>query len=303
LFAAEMMSLHREYLPHRVALVLNTSRAELGTSLFAGVQVFNQNERIVYGRTVLFNGPVTPEGEPFQLTAWYPKDEPQQVRAKVTDFIFADAPLTVPVFKIPLTVSASKRAWWITFAYFQTSSGVHSYERPSLSWIRSEYRTWCRTSGDGVREPSLGQGSLRRRGRTHWRHLPRHDRWQALRRARCRVGRLDSILRNFEETPRLPAGQGTETLVCRGLVLEFVTRKGTFSAPGRYRIADVVSNRDPGIVTMDLTSSQITEGRWPFAFTGVHLEGREGYLQLDEMTESSARGTFRAMMRRQPNGE
>jgi hypothetical protein len=111
-----MMSLHRECLPRRVALVLNTSRAELGTSLFAGVQVSNQNERIVYGRAVLFDGPVTSEGEPFQLTAWYPKDEPQQVRAKVTDFIFADAPLTVPVFKIPLTVSANRRVSWRSFA-------------------------------------------------------------------------------------------------------------------------------------------------------------------------------------------
>lgn len=113
----------------------------------------------------------------------------------------------------------------------------------------------------------------------------------------------DSIQIQRGDDADLPPEQGIRTLICRGLVLEFVSPRGTLPAPGRYRIAEGEIGKDPGSVNLYIESSHITEGRWPFAFTGVHLEGREGYLQLDEMTESSARGTFHAIVRRQPNGE
>ena len=77
--------------------------------------------------------------------------------------------------------------------------------------------------------------------------------------------------------------------------------EGTLPAPGRYRVADG-ANHDPGGVALHIEESHITAGRWPFALTGIHLEGKEGPLQLEQFTDSSARGTFRAMVRRQPNG-
>lgn len=117
------------------------------------------------------------------------------------------------------------------------------------------------------------------------------------------LGDSIQILRDYARNMGLPEGQGLKTLICRGLILGFVSPEGTFPAPGRYRIAVGVRNLDTGSVNLSIESSHINEGRWPFAFTGVHLEGKEGYLQLDEMTESSARGTFHAIMRRQPNGE
>lgn len=117
------------------------------------------------------------------------------------------------------------------------------------------------------------------------------------------LGDSIQIHRDFEDNAGLPREQGIKTLICRGLVLEFVSPRGTVPAPGRYRIANGVIGKDTGSVNLYIESSNINEGRWPFAFTGVHLEGKEGYLQLDEMTESSARGTFHAIMRRQPNGE
>jgi hypothetical protein len=91
--------------------------------------------------------------------------------------------------------------------------------------------------------------------------------------------------------------------VCRRLVLEFLSRAGTRPGAGRYRVVSHVIGTDTGSVGVYVGFSGIDAGRWSFAPTGVHLEGKEGYLQLGEMTDSSASGTFRAVVRRQPNGE
>jgi hypothetical protein len=99
----------------------------------------------------------------------------------------------------------------------------------------------------------------------------------------------------------LPEGQGVKTIVCRGLVLQLVSPEGAFPSRQRFRVADGVS-LDTGVVSVHVEHSDVGEGHWPFALTGVHLEGKEGFLQLDEMTKYLARGTFRAIVRRQPNG-
>ena len=99
-----------------------------------------------------------------------------------------------------------------------------------------------------------------------------------------------------------PLGRTITTLGCRGIVMQFDTPEGTRPVPGRYRIANRVIGSDT-TVTLDVNFSGINEGRWPLAFTGVHLEAKEGYLQLDEMTGTAVRGTFHAIVRRQPNGE
>jgi hypothetical protein len=100
---------------------------------------------------------------------------------------------------------------------------------------------------------------------------------------------------------QLPPGQGLNSVYCLGLQLLIVAPVGTFPPPGRYRaVGPLVS--DPGVVTVRVYFRGVREGSWPFAFTGVHLEAKDGFLQLDEMTSNSARGTFRAVMRRQPNG-
>ena len=117
------------------------------------------------------------------------------------------------------------------------------------------------------------------------------------------LGDSIQIHRDFEDNAGLPPGLGIKSLICRGLVLEFVSPRGTLPAPGRYSVADGVIGKDTGSVNLYIEFSHINEGRWPFALTGVHLEGKEGYLQLDEMTDFSARGRFRAIVRRQPNGE
>ena len=116
------------------------------------------------------------------------------------------------------------------------------------------------------------------------------------------LGDSIQIMADFVSNSGLPRGQGVKALICRGLVLEFISPEGTLPAPGRYRIAPEGSNSDPGSVDLHIEESHITEGRWPFALTGIHLEGREGHLQLEQFTDSSVRGTFRAIVRRQPNG-
>jgi hypothetical protein len=100
-----------------------------------------------------------------------------------------------------------------------------------------------------------------------------------------------------------PLGVAIKTLVCRGIVLTFVSPEGARTATGRYRIANGAVGYDTGSVRLYIGFSGIKAGPWPFAFTGVHLEGKGGYLQLDDMTDSTARGTFHAVARRQPNGE
>jgi hypothetical protein len=105
----------------------------------------------------------------------------------------------------------------------------------------------------------------------------------------------------FPQDASPPDGRTMTGLVCRGLILEFVSPEGTRPAPGRYRI--VSHGIDTGTVQMSIHYSGIDEGNWPFASTGVHLEGKEGYVQLDELTDSSVRATFHVVVRRQPNGE
>lgn len=107
----------------------------------------------------------------------------------------------------------------------------------------------------------------------------------------------------FSEDASPPRGQTITSLVCRGIVLQFVSRRGTQPGPGRYRVVSSVIGIDTGSVELYIGFSGINEGHWPFALTGVHLEGKDGYVQLDAMTDSSAHGTFRAIARRQPNGE
>jgi hypothetical protein len=106
---------------------------------------------------------------------------------------------------------------------------------------------------------------------------------------------------NVSETG-LPDGQGVKTIVCRGLVLQFVSPEGAYPARRRFRVADGTS-LDTGVVSVAIDHSDVGEGHWPFAITGVYLEGKEGVVQLDEMTDSTARGTFRMIVRRQPRGE
>ena len=101
----------------------------------------------------------------------------------------------------------------------------------------------------------------------------------------------------------LPAGQGVASLNCLGLHLIIVTPVGTFPPTGRYRAVGGLLSSAAGLVDISVYSRQVRAGLWPFAFGGVHLEAKDGYLQLDEMTANAARGTFRAVMRRQPNGE
>lgn len=100
----------------------------------------------------------------------------------------------------------------------------------------------------------------------------------------------------------LPAGQGVNSLYCLGLQLMIVSPLGTFPPQGRYAAAGGPLSGDAGLVNMRVYFRRVREGRWPFALTGVHLEARDGYLELDEMTANTARGSFRAVMRRQPNG-
>jgi hypothetical protein len=116
------------------------------------------------------------------------------------------------------------------------------------------------------------------------------------------LGEKLTVRRDLVQNADLPEGTGVKTLVCRGLVMEIVSKEGAFAPPGRYPVAEGVS-LDTGVVSVLVSSGDIGAGRWPLALTGVHLEGKEGFLQLDEMTNDAARGTFRVIVRRQPNGE
>ena len=91
--------------------------------------------------------------------------------------------------------------------------------------------------------------------------------------------------------------------MCRGIALTFVTPYGVRPAAGHYRISSGAVGYDTGSVRLYIAFSRITAGSWRLAPTGVHLEAKDGYLQLDEITDSTARGTFHAIVRRQPNGE
>jgi hypothetical protein len=91
------------------------------------------------------------------------------------------------------------------------------------------------------------------------------------------------------------------TVVCRGLVLEFDTSGEGPPSPGRYHLANRGAGGDTTATLEVAYSSYVTAGRWPFARTGVHLEAREGYLQLEAITGGTARGTFHAVMRREAN--
>ena len=100
-----------------------------------------------------------------------------------------------------------------------------------------------------------------------------------------------------------PRGWTITGVVCRGLVLEFAYPRGTLPSPGRYRIVSEMTRRDTANVKLSVYNGNINEGRWPYAPTGVYLEGQEGYLQLEEFTGTSVRATFHAIARRRPNGE
>lgn len=167
LFVGEMTALHKECLPKSVTLTLSTSTAALASELTADTKAFNQNDRELPGRIVSIGGPVVQQQQTNRLTARYPKDEPQQVRASVTDFIFADAPLTVPVFNIPLTVSANRRLTWRSFAAANGPGGTFTdhpapttppagcpeyvrYDNADGSWLM--YAAFCETTYTPVYE-------------------------------------------------------------------------------------------------------------------------------------------------------
>lgn len=91
--------------------------------------------------------------------------------------------------------------------------------------------------------------------------------------------------------------------MCRGIAFTFVTPRSVRPTAGHYRISGGAVGYDTGSVRLYIVYSGVKEGAWPFAPTGVHLEAKDGYLQLDEITDSTARGTFHAIVPRQPNGE
>lgn len=91
------------------------------------------------------------------------------------------------------------------------------------------------------------------------------------------------------------------TIVCRGLVFELYTSGNGPPSPGRYHLANPLAGGDTSATLNVGYSSYVTAGRWPFARTGVHLEAREGHLQLEAITGTTARGTFHAVMRREAN--
>jgi hypothetical protein len=107
----------------------------------------------------------------------------------------------------------------------------------------------------------------------------------------------------FTPLTEQPPGQTLTMFVCRGIVVEFITAAGSSPRPGRYPIENGEIGIDTGTVVLHIGYSGVGTGPWPFALSGVHLAGKEGYLQLDAMTNSSVRGTFHAIVRRQPNGE
>jgi hypothetical protein len=134
--------------------------ATLGSELTADAKALNQNGRELPGRIVSIGGPVR-QHSMNRLTAVYPKDEPQQVRANVTDFIFAEAPLTIPVFDIPLTVKTDRVLSWHFFAASNGPNGTWTDHSPPTappsgcaehvkfsstdgSWI--EYAAYCETT-------------------------------------------------------------------------------------------------------------------------------------------------------------
>jgi hypothetical protein len=111
------------------------------------------------------------------------------------------------------------------------------------------------------------------------------------------------VMRDFMYDPTLPPGQGVKSLRCLGMIFLIVSPEGTLPASGRYRIVDASLSDVPGTTIMNVYRSHVGPGLWPFALTGVHLVATDGVLQLDAMTDSTVRGTFRAVARREASGE
>ena len=111
------------------------------------------------------------------------------------------------------------------------------------------------------------------------------------------------VMRDFAYDAALSPGQGEKMLRCRGLVFLIVSPAGTLPPTGRYRMVDASLSVEPGTAVMSLFGSGVGTGPWPFAVFGAHLAATEGVLQLDAITDSTARGTFRVIARRQLSGE
>jgi hypothetical protein len=101
----------------------------------------------------------------------------------------------------------------------------------------------------------------------------------------------------------LNSGQRLSALTCRGLQITVPSPRATVPPAGRYRVTNDSSHFSPGTVTAILAGSGVGTGGWPFAPTGVYLVGIEGTVQIDNVTESTARGSFRLVMRRRVSGE
>ena len=111
------------------------------------------------------------------------------------------------------------------------------------------------------------------------------------------------VMRDMMYDPTLQSGQGVTMLRCLGMILLMVSTEGKLPAPGQYRIVDASLSVAPGTTIMNLYRGRVGAGLWPFAITGVHLVATGGVLQLDAMTDSTARGTFHATARREASGE
>jgi hypothetical protein len=98
-------------------------------------------------------------------------------------------------------------------------------------------------------------------------------------------------------------GQRLSSLTCRGLQIMVPSAIGTRPTPGRYRVTKDSTRYSPGTASVILVGSGVGTGGWPFAPTGVHLVAIDGVLQLDSLTDSTARGNFRLVMRRRVSGE
>jgi hypothetical protein len=119
------------------------------------------------------------------------------------------------------------------------------------------------------------------------------------------VGNFNDLGENiqFPKETFEPPGRTLVGLVCRGLAMDIISPAGTRPAPGRYRVTSTSESSVAGTVQIDVHYSGIDEGNWPLAWTGVHLEAKEGYLQLEELTDSTARATFHFIARRETSGE
>lgn len=100
----------------------------------------------------------------------------------------------------------------------------------------------------------------------------------------------------------LKPGQGLKSVTCRGLQILIASPVGTFPPVGRYRVVSDSLNYPEGTAAAILVGSGVGTGRWLLAPNGTYLEAGDGFVQLDTMTDSSARGTFRIVARRRSHG-